>query len=238
MIDATWMKPKGRYLSFLLLWFFLCDGAVAVPTSSASSPAAPYPAWVISANMGYGSSDWEYMVGQDVASQASTPSSVNEDGLSGGLSIAYRLNPYFRWAFNYTKFSNSQLNFLFPSLIDINLMSIETATESYALEAQLTHAIFHSSVYGFSGIGLGFVHRKDLSATYSGGGPAGSGYTLQNKSRLGGAFSAGLGRDLSNQFNAEMGFQYLTGFAKSESEPVDDYIPFTYYAYVQLGYII
>ena len=223
------LKYKAS-IGFIALYFFAAS-ASALPSEQL------HTGWSIGANYGYGSSDWGYMVAHDTPSMLSTPVSASENGSSGGLSLTYSLNPSFRVAFNYTHFSDSVLNFSNPYSYDPNLSAVNTATSIYALEAELTHYINHSHYYGFSGVGLGVVHRKDLSATYLDPGPtAGYGYALQDKARLGGAFSAGLGRDISSQFNAEFGFQYLTGFAQSDNIPVYDYIPFTYYVYAQVGY--
>mgnify|MGYP003331760688 CR=1 FL=1 len=120
------------------------------------------------------------------------------------------------------QFATSDVRFshrnLYPKLNGATEMTSETQVIS--LLGKCMVPIRYTVLSGFADAGAAFTHRKDI---------------LSNQWKLGGSFGLGIDADLVDKTFIELGFQYSTGYGKSDERPADYYIPFTYAAYVQCG---
>ncbi len=183
--------------------------------------------WYIGAQFGYGSSTWGKLVpvyDVDVMEQT-VPRSVKEEGFSSGVAVGYEFNRHFTLEGNYIHYPKAIIKFSPDSkfAFDHNKTRFSTHSESFSVMAKFMANVPYTSHRWrvFSSFGVGALYRHDM---------------LRHMWHFGPGFGAGAIWDISKRLLGELGFQLYAGDAKSEFEPVKDYIPFLYTAYGKISY--
>ena len=194
-------------------------------------------------NMGGGSTEWKYLVDTVDGSNQSgnTPISVSEGGPSWGAVFGYDVSKNFAIELQYMQFANSDI-VLGPgsNYYDQNLnpvTSIVSRTEAYSLSGKFLAQIAQTHMRAFAAVGVGTVIRTDPLVNYKFVNGS-SNYTGKNGSAscITPYLSSGLVYSFTRHWMLESGFQYYTGFGKSEVYPVASFIPFAWDAYGRLAY--
>lgn len=179
--------------------------------------------------LGYGSTDWNQIACHNCVGTMNalalngTPMSAEDTGFAWGLFVGYQPKPYFAIEGTFVRYKDAYITFSEFNLYPGNLTDLTSQTHSYSLVMKFLVPLARPNVKAFADAGMVVVHRMDK---------------LANVARVGGSFGVGVMADLSQRVLAEMGFQFSTGFGKSEVLPANDYVPFIYIIYGRLGYRI
>ena len=171
---------------------------------------------------GYGSSDWSYLCSAVPEVQLASPSKAVDQGVSANLFAQYIFSPYSSLRVNYESLPDAKITFeahnIYPQF-HFKKTTITSSTQVLGVAYEFMLPVYRQRYYAFSDLGIAATHRQDVLATRWHWGPL---------------FGGGLGWHQRN-FLAELGFQYSAGSAKATMQPADDYIPFTYDVFVQMG---
>jgi len=176
---------------------------------------------------GYGATTWQGLVpsqkNQNVAMSMSTPFNVREGGAVWGLFLGYEFIPNFALEGSYMRFQNANVNFGSDSLFkfDYGASSLITRTESTALMGKILLQIPHTEVRAYSSAGVAVTHRWDY---------------INNLYRVTPTFGFGANYNFTPRVMLELGGSFTAGYGESEIEPVNDYIPFLYAAFLRIAY--
>lgn len=230
-------------LSVSLSLFFFSSCQASVPND-----IFPIKTVYLGVNMGGGSTEWKYLV--DTADPAdtsvSTPQSVSEGGPSWGVVFGYEISKNFAVELQYMQFANASIQLFQDSpYVDQagnNISSITSKTDAFSLSGKFLTQIGHTHLRAFAAIGVGTVERTDPLVNYktSSTPPPYSNYTGKSDtiSCVTPYLSSGVVYNFSRHWMLESGFQYYTGFGKSQVDPVASFIPFAWDAYARLAYQI
>lgn len=177
---------------------------------------------------GYGNTTWGQLVPPadkaNAAMSLSTPSHVDEGGLIAGIYAGYELIPLFALEAAYTRYPTADIyfdNFSIFSFDHNGSTGFSTRTDVVSLSGKFMLQIPRVPLKAFSSAGVAGTHRNDV---------------LTNSWRASPTFSVGLDYNLSQRVMVELGINYTGGYGESELDPVKDYIPFLYSAFVRLAY--
>jgi hypothetical protein len=234
---------KNILCVLLLLFFFISIQATA---STSNNSIFPKKTFYFGVNMGDGSTEWKYLVDTSDPGNPSvtTPSSVSEGGPSWGVVLGYDVNKNFALELQYMQFANANIQLFSDSpYLDQSgnqIPGIISRTDAYSLSGKFLVQIGHTHLRAFAEIGVGTVRRVDPLVNYqvSTNPPPFSNYTGANRtvSCVTPYLSSGLVYNLTPHWMIESGFQYYTGFGKSQVDPVASFIPFAWDAYGRLAY--
>ncbi len=223
------MRQKSLCLIFALLSQLASAGSLLA--------TGPY----VGLLTGYGSTTWQELVGTDTASWASTPNSAKEGGLLWGLVLGYDFNPHIGIELAYLHLPQAAITFDPNSashyVWDDNVTAMNTQTEAVALSTQI-YAPLSKRWRIFAKIGVEATHRHDhVTAMRDPTQPAAT--SLARFSwRIGAVFGGGLRYTMSRRWSTQVGFDYLTGYAESNTNPVYTYDPFIYAGYINFSYVL
>jgi len=241
------LKKATRFnsLSYLLCVLF---SSCFISSIAAESTSVLFPSKKIyvGVNMGGGSTEWKYLVDTSDPGSPSvtTPSAVSEGGPSWGVVLGYDVSKNFDIELQYMQFANASIK-LFSSgpYMDQNgnpITSITSRTDAYSLSGKFLAQLGHTHMRAFAAIGVGTVERSDPLVNYqvNANPPPFSNYTGKSStiSCITPYLSSGLVYSLSVHWMIEGGFQYYTGFGKSQVDPMSSFIPFAWDAYGRLAY--
>ena len=177
---------------------------------------------------GYGSTTWEGLVPPNdkkgVAMLISTPVETNEGGGLWGVVAGYELIPTFALEGSYNRYPNAKVMFDPNSYVTYKyngLTSLTTRTESISFMGKFMVPIPHTDIRAYSSGGAARVHRQDQ---------------IKECWHIGPTFGLGLNYNFTNRIMGEIGFNYTGGYGESETDPVEDYVPFLYSSFIQLAY--
>lgn len=218
------MQKKSALLK--VLFIFLC---LTAQQSYAASKASPYNhPFYIGINTGYGTTTWQGLVPLKLkpgdAMTMSTPIDVEEGGIIWGAHIGYELLRYFAIEASYVRWPTATINFSEDSLFAFDhdgRTRLESKTESITLLAKFLIDIPKTSLRAFSGAGVTGTHRYD---------------ELQDNWRATPTFAVGLNYNCSEHVMLEVGGDYTAGYAESEIDPSQDFVPFLLSAFLRLSY--
>jgi hypothetical protein len=223
----------------LLLSLFSC-------AAFADPPADIFPIKTVyfGVNLGGGSTEWKYLVDTSDSSQTgNTPVAVSEGGPSWGAVFGYAMSKNFAIELQYMQFANSAIDMGSGSqYTDQNgnpVTNIGSRTDAYSLSGKFLAQIGHTRLRAFAAIGVGTVERTDPLVNYEFNVDTGvSNYTGKNRtiSCVTPYLSSGLVYSFNRHWMLESGFQYYTGFGKSQVYPVSGFIPFAWDGYARLAY--
>lgn len=215
-------------------------------SSADADPLFPSKVFYFGVNLGGGSTEWKYLVDTTDPGDPSitTPTSVTEGGPSWGIVIGYDLNKNFAVEAQYMQFANADIQLSpFSTYKDQNgnqILSITSQTDAYSISGKFLAQVAHTHMRAFAAIGVGIVQRSDPLVNYQAGDnpPPFSNYTGTNHhtSCATPYLSTGVVYSFTRHWMLESGFQYYTGFGKSEVNPVSSFIPFAWDAYGRLAY--
>lgn len=234
------------FFQFLLVLslFLLC---ISVSNAQNNQNLFPKKRIYFGINVGGGSTEWKYLVDTTDPNDPSytTPAAVSEGGASWGLVLGYDVSKNFAIEAQYMQFANADITLapINSPYVDQNgnpIPSIVSQTEAFSLSGKFLAQIAKTHLRAFAAIGAGMVERTDPLVNYQVGAnpPPYSNYTGKNSSIscVTPYLSTGLVYSLSRHWMVESGFQYYTGFGKSQLDPMSSFIPFAWDAYGRLAY--
>lgn len=237
-----------RYLNFsVVMCALLCSlFCVSAQAANVNDPIFPSKTVYFGVNIGGGSTEWKYLVDTaDPGGSPSTPSGVTEGGPSWGGVFGYDVSKNFAVELQYMQFANAHVQLLsegspyvYPD--DTNILGIVSKTDAYSLSGKFFAQVWRTHLRAFAAVGVGVVERRDPLVDYQQGTnpPPYSNYTGKNKlaTCVTPYLSSGLTYNFTRHWMLESGFQYYTGFGKSQINPVSGFIPFAWDAYGRLAY--
>lgn len=229
------MQKKAACFVF---YFILCALLFSYCTSFAfiAIPFFPTKNVYFGVNMGGGSTEWKYLVDtiDPRDTSVTTPSAVTEGGPSWGIVLGYAVNKNFALEAQYIRFADAKINLYSDSPYPIaNMIS---KTDAYSVSAKFLAQVWQTHLRAFAAIGAGLVERRDPLVGFDSNKPF-SGADKQT-SCITPYLSSGLVYYFMHHWMVEGGFQYYTGFGKSQLDPVSSFIPFAWDAYMRLAYQI
>lgn len=182
----------------------------------------------LGAGVGYGSTTWDGIVppekNKNLAMSLSTPNTVQEGGVVGGIFAGYEFSRYFALETNYFRFPTAHVFFdkisLF-SFMNEGMTELITHTETVNLMAKIILTIPQTSIRAFSSAGAAGIHRFDI---------------LYDHWRLSPTFGVGLNHNVTPHVMAEIAANYTAGYGESQLNPSDVYFPFLYSVLIRLAY--
>lgn len=199
-------------------------------------------------NVGGGSTEWRYLVDTTDANDPSytTPSAVTEGGPSWGAVLGYDVSKNFALEFQYMQFANAHITLFETSpYVDQNgnnIAGIVSHTDAYSISGKFLAQLGHTHLRAFAAVGAGLVERTDplvnFQVSTNPNPPPFSNYTGKSStlSCITPYLSSGLVYNFTRHWMLESGFQYYTGFGRSELNPVSGFIPFAWDAYGRIAY--
>lgn len=183
----------------------------------------------VGVNVGGGSTEWKYLVDkldENGSLNVSTPSKVTEGGPSWGAVLGFAANKNFALELQYMRFADAEIEFSpFSTYTAVDgISSMRSKTDALSLSAKFLAQIMDWPLRAFAAVGPTLVQRDDVLA--------------KKRSCITPYMSAGLVYNVTPRWMIESGFQYYTGFGRSELHPVRHFIPFAWDAYARLAYQI
>lgn len=242
-----------KYLVSALLFSLPFDTAFA---SSSFDNIFPKKTVYFGVNMGGGSTEWKYLVdttdplNDGVNPSFSTPTAVTEGGPSWGVVFGYDVSKNFAIELQYMQFANANIHLnQNSSYLDQNgnsIMDMVSKTDAYSLSGKFFAQVGDTHLRAFAAVGAGLVQRHDPLVGYNvnaqivngNGDLVDPNYTGKDASVscVTPYLSSGLTYSFTRHWMLESGFQYYTGFGKSQVNPVVSFIPFAWDAYGRLAY--
>ena len=226
-------------------------------TQSSTSDHSLFPSktFYFGINMGGGSTEWKYLVDTtDQNPSGATPVNVSEGGPSWGAVIGYDVSKNFAIEAQYMQFADSNINMgpnsgyvqqtYNPILGNGNpVLGFVSQTAAYSLSGKFLAQLGHTHMRAFAAVGVGIVERTDPLVNYQAypdnspdqpqSNYTGANHTISCTTPY---LSSGLVYSFTRHWMLESGFQYYTGFGKSEVYPVAGFIPFAWDAYGRIAY--
>lgn len=185
-------------------------------------------------NMGGGSTEWKYLVDTTDPNDPSytTPSAVSEGGPSWGVVFGYDVSKNFAVELQYMQFADAKIR-LSP-YSPYPLSSFTTHTDAYSLSGKFLVPLARTKLRAFAAVGVGMVERTDPLVGFD---PLKT-FSGKNKTAtcITPYMSSGLVYNFNRHWMLESGFQYYTGFGRTQLNPVASFIPFAWDAYGRLAY--
>ena len=208
-----------------LIIIFALTSITALANNDNDTARYPNPIY-LGITLGYGSTTWGSLIDKNKHSAANvaTPIKVHEGGFVYGFYAGYEFSPYFAIETHYTHYQTADVYFLKTSdyYILYKIKEIRSKTEAYNINAKVMAPFFHTKLRVYADAGAATIHRSDKLA--------------RTNWHLGPTFGAGANYLVNSHFMIEAGFQYYTGWGKSQVDPVDNFIPFLYDAQLRLAY--
>lgn len=240
---ARWFVASTTLLLLFCCQICFCDSLVRHHSLFATDN------FYFGVNMGGGSTEWKYLVDttdpNGGGTTLATPTAVSEGGPSWGVVIGYSITKNFAIEWQYMRFANSTIHFdpgsAYVDQNNNNILSIVSKTDAFSLSGKFL-VPFGSSIHlrAFAAVGAGLVRRQDPLVDFQvyNNPPPYSNYTGKDKTDfcVTPYMSAGVVYNFVRHWMLESGFQYYTGFGKSELDPVANFIPFAWDAYARLAY--
>lgn len=177
---------------------------------------------------GYGATTWSGLVPLKVspgdAMTMSTPVRVREGGPILGAYAGYELLRYFALEINYIHWPEATVTFDPMSIYAFDHngeTQLITHTETAGLMAKFMIDIPKTNWRAFSSAGVAGTHRNDK---------------VTDKWRINPAFALGVNTIYQNRYLIEFGGDYTAGYAESEIDPSQDFVPFLFSAFVRVAY--
>lgn len=219
---------QRKYALPFLFFIFLCSPAVI------ANPLFPKKTVYFGFNMGGGSTEWKYLVDTTDPNDPSytTPTKVTEGGPSWGVVFGYDVSKNFAIEMQYMQFADAHIE-LSP-FSPYPITSMTSRTDAYSLSGKFLAQVGETRLRAFAAIGAGLVERRDPLVNFDPNavfwGDNRNAYCVTPY------LSSGVVYSFSRHWMVESGFQYYTGFGKSQLNPVASFIPFAWDAYGRLAY--
>lgn len=212
------MRKTAVYIINALLFFSLSSSARGVNIFQSLFPSKTV---YFGINVGGGSTEWQYLVDTTDPSDTAvtTPTKVTEGGPSWGVVFGYDVSKNFAIELQYMQFADARIHFSEDSPYPVTRMI--SRTDAYSLSGKFLAQVANTHVRAFAAVGPGLVERQDV---------------IYSDSCITPYVSSGLVYNFVRHWMLETGFQYYTGFGRSELDPVNHYIPFAWDGYVRLAY--
>lgn len=179
---------------------------------------------------GYGWTTWDGLIPpprkRNAAMSMSTPSLVTEGGVLWGLFVGYEFLPTFAMEMAYLRYQNARVTFDDESIFTFDHdgnASFTSKTETVSIMAKIMMIVPRTDVRIYSSLGLAEVHRSDDITDNWMGSPT---------------FGVGVNYNFTEHVMGEIGAIYAAGRGQSELNPIDDYFPFMYGAFLRVAYRI
>ena len=204
----------------------LCLAMSVVQAATKSDDLFLHPFYVEAVG-GWGATTWQGLVpreeNQNSAISISTPVSAQEGGAVWGFALGYEFNPYFAVEANYMAFPKATITFDEYSIyaFEQNSLILNSNTHTVSLSAKVMVMVPKTKIRFFSTAGVAEVIRQDQ---------------LNEASRVSPTFSVGFNRGVTDRIMVEVGTNYTAGYGESEINPVLDFVPFLYSAFVKLAF--
>lgn len=192
---------------------FSMENNTTTPVSIISS-APQYPFYV-GLMTGYGNTDWSRLVSQDPLTSLATPTSASGSGAIFGGLVGYQFTSYIALEAQYIHYPNSTVNFLPGNPTYPGITQFSSATNYYALIAQISAPLpFDNNRFDALGdLGAAMVQRSDVLADIHDYRPT---------------FGFGLDYHLSSHWVAVTAFNYTPGTGSAAENASAEYIPYLY----------
>lgn len=191
--------------------------------------------------IGYGSTDWSQLTPNENCDQdcqnvieASVPSSAGDKGAVFGITMGYEVQPHFAFEASFMRFPTTTISFTnelyytqnYPQLFTQNDLyeyngSFNSNTYSSDFIGKFLVPIMNTSIRGFADAGMAVTYRTD---------------PLNSFARIEPTFGVGLDYVFAEHWMADWEFQYIAGYAKSNTTPAVSYTPFLYSLHLVLAY--
>lgn len=222
-------KNHGKL--FMRLLFFLCylltsisilanGQMIHTQTCHHDHMAIPFQPFYLGTILGYGNTNWHQLVNDNGMTDYSTPIRANDDGTAWGFVAGYYLSPTFAFEATYIKYPDARIKFSEYSTY-WPITHIFSRTHTYSLMGKFSTPIRLTKLRAFAGLGVAIIQRHDK---------------LANTAHVGATFIGGFQRTFNQHLLTEIGFQYATGYGKSNIHPAHEFIPFLYAVYTKIAW--
>lgn len=185
--------------------------------------------------LGYGSTDWSQMTAncggnEDCESdvEASVPTAAGDSGAVIGLTMGYEVQPHFAFETSFMRFPTTKVTFTgainYPASYpfnDLGNASYNSYTYAYDFIGKFMVPIMNTSIRAFADAGMAITHRTDPLNTFFHVNPT---------------FGVGLDYVFAEHWMVDGEFQYIAGYAKTNTTPAVSYSPFLYSLHLVLAY--
>ena len=217
-------KPPYHIAHYLL---YLTSALITIHSEANTSlhnlpNTSNMPPLRVAIGVGKGNTDWQYLTSNDDTLALSVPNSAKDRGTAYRIESEFQFTPHVAAGINMQQFADSTIHFPYGNMYHHGTMDafdLKSATRTYGTFIEFTLPM-SSRTFAFSLLGAQTTHRHDQIA---------------NKWHAGGLFGGGMGYTITHRLDSTIGFDYTTGFAKTEAMPAHDYVPFTYTFYTTLG---
>ena len=208
-----------KIVALLVAVFFNClFSTIAYGWATTSYP------FYIGASTGWGSTNWSGLVdknGFNDGSDLSVPVEASDTGQVWGILGGVEVNQNFAIQGEYQHYPTAWVGFddfnqYFPAA-----ENMPSNTVAYNAIAKFMVPIYHTGIRAFSDLGPSYTYRTD---------------SLAHVGHWGATFGGGFNYNLLPQLMVELNFNYTTGWDKSDTTPVLDYLPFLYSVNMALAY--
>lgn len=173
---------------------------------------------------GYGNTNWSGLVDPDAVndgSDGSTPINATSGGIVWGVFGGVEFSPYFSLQGNFKRYPDAKLLFDQYNLYFPQATEITSRTTNYSVIGKFMVPILGSRLRAFSDLGPAYTYRHDV---------------LYDKGNWAVTFGGGFNFLVTHHLITELNFDYTSGNGKSNTLPVDDFVPFLYSINFAIGY--
>lgn len=217
-LSSTFIITKARVVTVFFAVLFVL--VFSFSSTSLAKSKRNFHRFFMGVGVGYGSTDWSMLVtSADILNPllATNPISANDTGVAASIFFGFYMSPYFVIQAGFARFAKTQLSFADGNTYNkpsYDAFSMYSNTYAYSLLFKIVVPVpGYPRFRPFLDAGATFIARSDI---------------LAHKAHLGPQFGIGFLVPLNHRFFASIGFQYYTGFGKSDKTPAHDYIPFLY----------
>lgn len=179
---------------------------------------------------GYGTTTWDGLVpsanNRNAALDMSLPIDAKEGGYTWGFFSGMRISQHFFVEASYKHFPKALVRFDPDSIFAMtndNQTELSTDTDEVSLLGKLIVEVPNTALQVFSGVGLSWVHRKDM---------------LYRDARYTPTFSLGTQYQLSKKMFLQIDADYTIGYGESQLNPADAYVPFLFAILAKIAYYV
>lgn len=212
----TFKRCHKSLFSFSALLILTLNQANAEKFNPDLATAVKNDPFYLGFTVGRGSTNWSGMVDKHAItddSDLSVPVRAEDTGFVWGGMAGYEFSPLFAVEFNYRHYSTSELHFDDMNQYFETAQNMPSRTQSINLVAKVMVPIFRTGFRFYSELGPAYTYRRDV---------------LANTGHMAAAFGGGFNLNITTHLMTQIGFNYTTGYGKSETAPVKDYFPFLY----------
>ncbi len=226
-----------------LLKSLICFSVIGFCTLSLADVTTPtyirygHHPFYIGGLLGYGSTDWSHLTancGNDAVCQsdvqASVPTSAGDSGATVGLTMGYEVQPHFAFETSFVRYPTTKVTFTMQEYYTANYPqlfnpdgsgSFNSYTYAFDFIGKFMVGIMDTSIRAFADAGMAVTYRTDPMNSFS---------------RVNPTFGVGLDYVFAEHWMVDGEFQYIAGYAKSNTTPAVTYSPFLYSLNMVLAY--